>query len=367
MKICHVTSVHNRNDVRIYDRQCKLLARQADNDVSIISFDWVGEERVESVRFLGLRRVGSLRLLRSVLCPLLAVRAALREKPDVCHLHDPELIWVFVIARFFSRRKFRLIYDAHEDLPLQVLNKQWLPGRLRPLISLVSKLYLRVFLKGVSGVVFASSSISVYSGRVPRIEYLNFPCFQNVRTDTALHDVCYAGLLSQNRYIFELVQACHLLGLKLVLAGRFDTREYQGKVVDSEGWSCVDYRGVVNHEEVAEIYAASRIGISLLKPIENYKDVIPSKVYDYFSSNLPFVTTSTPAVARILSGIQGVQLIQDGSVESIKKGINSLLESPCVKASTFSFDGEQVIGAQLQFDPLLEVQRLSGFYQRVSA
>lgn len=367
MKICHVTSVHNRNDVRIYDRQCRLLARQRSNVVSIISFDWQGSECVESVRFLGLRKIGGFRLVRSVFCPVVAVRAVLREKPDVCHLHDPELIWVFVIARIFSRHKFRLIYDAHEDFPLQILNKQWLPRFLRPLISLVSKIYLKVFLRGVSGVVFASSSIAVHSGRVPRMEYLNFPCFSNFRKEKAIYDVCYAGLISANRYIFELVQACHSLGLKLVLAGPFDTKEYQAKVVASEGWVCVDYRGVVSHEEVAEIYGSSRIGASLLKPIENYNNVIPSKVYDYFSSDLPFVATSTPAVSHLLSGVRGVKLIPDGSIECVVRGIQSLLESPCVSMSSFSFDGEDVGGAQLRFDPLMEVQRLVGFYQRVSA
>ena len=51
MKICHLTSVHERYDIRIFLKQCRSLAR-AGHEVTLVVADGRGPETREGVRIV---------------------------------------------------------------------------------------------------------------------------------------------------------------------------------------------------------------------------------------------------------------------------------------------------------------------------
>ena len=64
-------------------------------------------------------------------------------KADIYHIHDPELL---LIALKLKKRNKKVIYDAHEDLPRQILTKHWIPKIIRkPIIYQISWVIYEAF------------------------------------------------------------------------------------------------------------------------------------------------------------------------------------------------------------------------------
>ena len=84
--------------------------------------DEVGGVRIRPVPKATSRRDRMLRTAWQV------YRAALDEKADLYHFHDPELL---PIGMLLALRGRKVIYDAHEYLGETARTKRWIPGPLR--------------------------------------------------------------------------------------------------------------------------------------------------------------------------------------------------------------------------------------------
>ena len=137
-----------------------------------------------------------------------AIRAALATHAQVFHLHDPELFWAVPILRGFRKV---VIYDAHEDLPSQVVDKAYLPPRLRGPLSKLSALAMYVA-GSAHHVVAATERIATTfpSDRTsvvhnyPRLRSDNeAPALVTERSRTAV----YIGAMSATRGTVEMIDA----------------------------------------------------------------------------------------------------------------------------------------------------------------
>ena len=127
-RVLHLSVVHTPDDPRIYERECRTLA-EAGYEVMYMApgaspgRDDAGvifaplPERGRSTRFLSSREI---------------VRALRTLRPDVLHVHDPELLTLFPAAKALVPR---LVYDMHEYVPEAVAGKPYIPSRVRPVAS----------------------------------------------------------------------------------------------------------------------------------------------------------------------------------------------------------------------------------------
>jgi hypothetical protein len=131
MTVCHLTTVHNRGDPRIFGKECRSLA-EAGYSVSLVVADGGKDETVSSVRIYGVRN-RSDRLKRILFSPSDAFKRALELDAELYHLHDPELI---PIGLRLKRAAKVVIFDSHEDVPLQLMRKGYVPGFLKAIATL---------------------------------------------------------------------------------------------------------------------------------------------------------------------------------------------------------------------------------------
>ena len=88
-KICHLTSVHNPFDNRIFEKQCKTI-RDAGHEIVLVAVH-DQDEVVDGVRIRAVPRANG-RLRRIVQTAYRVYRAALDEDADLYQIHDPELL-----------------------------------------------------------------------------------------------------------------------------------------------------------------------------------------------------------------------------------------------------------------------------------
>ena len=91
LKVCHLTSVHPRNDVRIFHKECKSLAASGFHTILVVA-DGLGDQLLDGV---SVKDVGkpSGRISRIFFSTWKVLKMGMKSKADVYHFHDPELFF----------------------------------------------------------------------------------------------------------------------------------------------------------------------------------------------------------------------------------------------------------------------------------
>jgi len=113
-KVCILTSAHPPFDDRIFHKEAKTLVNAGYPVVLIAQHD--NNEIVDGSRIVPLP-TSKDRFDRMTRIVWKLFKLALKEKADIYHLHDPELLPVGFFLKLFIRTK--VIYDVHEDVPQQ--------------------------------------------------------------------------------------------------------------------------------------------------------------------------------------------------------------------------------------------------------
>src|SRR5579862_3761396 len=132
VKVVHLTSVHEASDTRIVQKECASLA-DAGYEVVVVA-PGNPRELPANVRHRVVPTPRN-RLERMTKTMWRVFCAARQERADVYHFHDPELIGVGMALRLAGAR---VIFDVHEDVPLDVRTKPWIPRLLRPVMSFMT-------------------------------------------------------------------------------------------------------------------------------------------------------------------------------------------------------------------------------------
>ncbi len=331
MRVVHLTSAHPRYDTRIFLKMCRSLAA-AGYDTFLVVADGLGDERREEVQILDAGK-SRQRLSRMLAATRRVADRGLALDADLYHIHDPELL---PVALRLKRQGKQVIFDAHEDLPRQILSKFYLHPVVRHPIAAVMAGFERFACRRLDAVVGATPIITekfVAMG-VPASNVNNYPILGELESETVAgpkeREVCYVGGIVSTRGIREIVQAVGLShsDVRLTLAGTFVEPDVQNEVERMAGWPRVDALGFLSRDGVRDVLARSMAGLVTLHPTAAFLDSLPIKMFEYMSAGLPVIASNFPLWREIIEGNQCGICVDPMNPAAIAAAIDQLAGNP---------------------------------------
>ncbi len=305
MRICHFSSVIRTPDARSFHRESVPLVAKG------IEVTYIGPHGVQGVS-QGVRLVPSPwrapRALRIIATPLM-LRLLLKQQADIYQFHDPELIPVALLLRLAFGK--RVIYDVWEDFPSMMLNKRYIPRRLRTIVGAGVQIAENLAAKHLNGVVTADSKtlrrLAVVRGS-RKLVFLNFPnlhYFPAQQPAVAPFDFVYRGGLSERAGVGLILEAMRIIARngrkpRVLLVGYAD----DNGSLESIRKACrasfpagmIEIRDSVPHEEMAATLSLAKVGLCPLRPIPKFMINIPVKIWEYWACGIPAVATNLPPI-----------------------------------------------------------------------
>lgn len=357
--ICHVTSVHEALDDRIYYKECLSLAEEG-YKVFLVA---PGESFIkDGIKIIGCGKQPTNRFERiSKFCKVV-FQMAKKIDADIYHFHDPEML---KYAVKLSRMNKIVIFDSHEDVPAQILDKPWLPKFSRRIVARVYRSLETKYVKQVSGVIAATEYIEKkFKDRAKKTETIkNYPKLDEIKkSKKAFVDrekvVCYAGGISRIRGEEIMVSAIETMeGYSLKLAGNCED-----DTIKNSNRKNVEYLGMLTRDEVNDLYASSRVGICVLLPTANYINSLPIKIFEYMAAGLPIIASDFPTWREIIIETNSGILVSPEDIQSIRDAIKYYIDNPIEAQKT----GERGCKAAIEkYNWKVEGQKLVRFYKNL--
>jgi glycosyltransferase involved in cell wall biosynthesis len=354
---------HRAFDPRVFQKEARSLAK-AGFDVSFLVPHDKDEER-DGVKIISVPRhpKGWKKLVTS---PWLLYKRALKlPKDSIFHLHDSELLWIGVLLKLRGRR---LIYDAHEDTPLQVSYQHWIPKLLRKPYAWfyywLEKLCGRLF----DHIIIAEPVIAKYFPPSKTTLVRNFPIASDFPESNHPYlqrskKIIYVGLLSRPRGAIEMAEAARIakagVDFKVIFAGDFSPAELRNEIVDRYPVECMPWMTVA---QVVDLMMDARAGMIVAHPIERYKTNYPVKTFEYMAAGMPVIASKLGESGAFVREGQAGILVDPLNPHEIADAIQYLLANPD-EAAQMGKRGRQLVLEKYNWER--EALQLTGLYRKL--
>lgn len=367
IKVCHLTSVHESNDVRIFVKECSSLSK-AGFDVYLVA---KGDSREQNgVKVIGQGEAPRNRLMRILCFTKKIYKTGLSLDCDIYHLHDPELL---PIAVKLVKHGKKVIYDSHEKYSEQIKIKGYLPACVSKIISMIYEKYESRVLKKIHAVIFPClyKGKNPFDGKCQIVETIdNLPLLNELyeQYDPCVQKVdrsaCYIGGLSEARGVSNFIKAAFLAHSIAFLGGSFDSKEYENQLKSMPEYSCAEYYGQLNRQQVLELLQKSIIGMANLRNVGQYNkyDNLATKVYEYMSLGMPVILSKSDYNEKMMKMFQFGICVDPDNIEETANAMKYLYDNPEI-AHQMGLNGRKAIVERFNWE--IESKKLTSLYMKL--
>lgn len=364
IKVCHVTSVHPAEDVRIFHKECVSLA-QAGYEVYLVEQGDSYEK--QGVHIVGVGQPPQKRWERMTRFTKKVCDAALAVDADVYHLHDPELL---PYAKRFKKMGKKVIFDSHEHTAEAIFEKEWLPQCVRTLVYAMYSAYQKSVCKSLDAVISVTPNIvnyfKLFNERT--VQVANYPIYAD-NANTSVQKQCrvaFAGGISRQWNHHTLLDALHTIPeCRYTLCGIAD-KDYLEQIKQANAWEQVDYLGRIPHKQVSSQLEVSMAGMALLQPGRNTDwqngTIGNTKIFEEMMAGLPVICTDfvlwREFVERYGCGI----CVKPDNAGEVAEAIRFLLDHP-EEAKRMGENGRRAVKEEFNWG--VEEKKLLALYEDI--
>ncbi|QCX32832.1 glycosyltransferase family 4 protein [Caloramator sp. E03] len=293
-RVCHISTAHPAEDIRIFYKECKTLADNGYEVYLVANYD--RETIKDGVHIIPLPQNNG-RFYRFFIKGFSAMKIALKTDSQIYHFHDPELIISGIILSFLGKK---VIYDVHEDYAKSIMTREWIRPSLRNFISKCFNKFEKFSIKYFSKVIAARPDIAQNFSLEKTVTVRNMAILKLIddvkpaNVEKTKPAIIYAGGMNKIRGIKQIVEAVGLLKgeIELWLLGKWDSISYKDECVSLEGWKYTRDFGLVSVETAYSYMKRADIGIVNFLPAPNHNTTQPNKPFEYMTCSLPIVMSN---------------------------------------------------------------------------
>ena len=364
-KVVHLTSAHPRFDTRIFIKMCSSLASHG-YDVSLVVADGMGDEVKNGLTIFDVGANIGGRLSRMTKTVKRVLEKAKELDADIYHLHDPELMPAGLKLKKLGKK---VIFDAHEDLPKQLLGKPYLIKPVKLLLSKMLSWYEQSTCPKFDAIIAATPFIRDKFLQINpnTLDINNFPLLDELANTSdwasKADEVAYVGGIAKNRGIEEMLAALHYTkGVRLNLAGKFSEKDLEKKIKSHTNWSKVNELGFLDRQQVNEVLALSRAGLVTFLSSPNHIDAQPNKMFEYMSAGIPVIASNFPLWKEIIEGNKCGICVDPLAPQAIGEAIQYLVNHP-QEAEEMGKNGRHAV--ETQYNWSIEKKKLYRVYDNL--
>ncbi len=330
--VCHLSSVHKRSDVRVFYKECLSLVKRG-YKIHLVLADGQGNNLIDGV---AVHDVGFFpnRFMRMFFSPLKVLWAGKKTRAEVFHFHDPELLLVGLFLKLFTKAK--VVYDAHESYPDDVLHKDYLSKPIRIIASRAIGILEGFVAKWLDAVVtvtdYHAKRFLQYNPNT--VVVCNYPLLEEwkslieAKVEKLPNSLCYVGSITKKRGISQLLTAIENLDVTLHLAGAYEPAEYRDELKTLAAWSKVKEYGYVSREKAVSLISQAQIGVMLFLPEPNHINSLSTKVFEYMAGATCVVVSDFPVYRLLITEQSCGVSVNPLKIEDISNAIHALLANP---------------------------------------
>lgn len=364
INVAHITTLHPRDDVRIFQKQVTSLSNLKNVKMHMFVYDGKPSETISAVHIINIGNPFSNRFMRFIVGSVLMMNCIIINNIHVVHFHDPELSFVALFSKLLGKR---VICDVHEDVPLQILNKKWIYPSARRLISKLFFYFDKIFSLAWDHIITATPSIARYydSGKTTII--CNYPIVTKVLQSNTKnraaddHPFVYVGGISYDRGINTVMEAISGFDRKIInVVGKFDNETTRANAEKHSGWKNLTYTSWVTRAEVQCILLNSKCGIVTFHPIANHLEAQPNKLFEYLEAGIPVIASDFPLWRALVEKYDCGILVNPLDSTDIFNAMLWILENPS-EAVRMGNNGRAAVLDNFNWDA--EVVKLYSIYR----